>query len=107
MPGIAHETRYSPYTANTPARMRADTVTDYTTFISMEGAWNRPVDECEIDHPFLTFDWIRSWWEAFGRGKRLHIVVVREGSEIIAIAPLMITGCWFYGFRLRSLEFSA
>ncbi|MFN1835768.1 GNAT family N-acetyltransferase [Balneola sp. MJW-20] len=39
---------------------------------------------------FLSFDWMQCWWKHFGRheNRRLHILLVKEDEELVAIIPL-------------------
>jgi CelD/BcsL family acetyltransferase involved in cellulose biosynthesis len=84
---------------------RVETISDYSSFLDLEPVWDRLVEEAGIDHPFLTHEWVRVWWECFGAGKQLHILVVTAGGEPIAIAPLMLIHVWMYGCRIRRLQF--
>lgn len=81
------------------------TIGDYQSFLELAPLWNQLVEESGVDHPFLTHEWVSTWWQCFGAGKQLHIVVVREGSKVVAIAPLMITEGKMYGLKVRCLEF--
>lgn len=85
--------------------LRVETVFDYGSFLELEPVWNRLVEEAGIDHPFLKHEWVRAWWDSFGKGKTLYILVVRAGEEIIAIAPLMASRVRMYGLNVRRLEF--
>ena len=87
--------------------LRIEVVTDEAGFLALEAAWRRLIAVSDLDHPFLTFEWVRSWWEAFGDGNGLHIIVARENETVVGIAPLMFTKRRFYGLRLRCLEFIA
>ena len=51
------------------------------------GRWNRLLCRGETDVVFLTWTWQRVWWEVFGRGQLLLVVVERD-ENLIAIAPL-------------------
>jgi len=84
-----------------------ETLSDERALAGLEPVWNRLVEEAGLDHPFVTYEWVRTWWECFGGGRRLHVLVVREGDEPIAIAPLMINETRFGGWRVRRLEFMA
>jgi CelD/BcsL family acetyltransferase involved in cellulose biosynthesis len=84
--------------------MRVDAVTDYAAFLELEPVWNRLVAEAGVDHPFLDA-WARTWWECFGSGSKLHILVVRAGDDPIAIAPLMLTESRLCGIKIRRLGF--
>lgn len=87
------------------APLSVETVSDWHSFLDLEPVWNRLVEEAGIDHPFLKHEWVRAWWESFGAGKTLHILVVKAGEEAIAIAPLMVSAAYIYGLKVRRLEF--
>jgi CelD/BcsL family acetyltransferase involved in cellulose biosynthesis len=64
-------------------------VADAREFEQMGPVWDDLVDRARPAHPFLSHDWFRSWWDAFGHEGQLHVVVVRDRRGPIAIAPLM------------------
>src|SRR5437879_10542391 len=39
---------------------------------------------------FLTWEWLYTWWKHLSAGRRLFIITVRCGQELIAIAPLTL-----------------
>lgn len=46
--------------------------------------WNRLAG----DSPFRSWEWLSSWWEAFGADLELMVVLVhRDSDELVAIAP--------------------
>jgi len=66
------------------------------------GEWNDLVDRTpDSDNVFLRHEWFRAWWEGFGRGKELLVLLIRSGGRLIAIAPLM--RCWasYHGAPMR------
>src|SRR5215831_16118833 len=71
--------------------LRVETVSNYQQFLDLKPAWDRLVDAAGIEHPFLEHDWIRTWWDCFGSGSELNIVLIHAGSDLIAIAPLILT----------------
>lgn len=85
--------------------LTADLVADEAGFLRLEHEWNDAVDRAAIAHPFLRHEWVRTWWEAFGADSQLHILVVRAGGEIAAIAPLMRERAVMYGLPVRRLRF--
>jgi CelD/BcsL family acetyltransferase involved in cellulose biosynthesis len=89
------------------ARLTVETVVDNRSFFDLVGDWNRLVEEANIEHPFLTHEWVRTWWECFGAGKKLHVLVVKAGDRPIAIAPFMLSIGRMYGIKMRKLEFIA
>jgi len=79
-------------------------ITDPAKFIAMEAEWNDTVDRASIYHPFLRHEWMRTWWESFAAGRRLHIIVVRCDAQIVAIAPMMWETASMYGVQVRRLR---
>ena len=80
-------------------------VTDEAAFLALEREWNEAVDRAGIPHPFLRHEWVRTWWDAFGAGARLHVIVVRMAGRIAAIAPLMRDTTSMYGVPVRRIRF--
>jgi CelD/BcsL family acetyltransferase involved in cellulose biosynthesis len=99
---VAQEDMGAPQAADTGIRI--EVIRDYDAFMRLEPTWNRLVDEAGIDHPFIRHEWVRTWWECFEHGAALHIVVVKEGEEPIAIAPLMLDRGRVYGWPVRRLR---
>lgn len=91
-----------PVAAEAP--LRVTTVSDYPSFLALEPTWNALVEKAGIDHPFLRHEWLRTWLDCFGQGHALHILVVRSGAEVIAIAPLMQSVARIGGLTVRKLE---
>jgi len=89
----------------TTRRLRVETVTDFISFLSLKQAWDGLVSRTELDHPFVTHEWIRTWWESFGGNRTMHIIVVRDGDSVVGIAPMLEDTERFYGFKLRKLSF--
>jgi CelD/BcsL family acetyltransferase involved in cellulose biosynthesis len=95
--------------AATPAQPVANAsaveiVTDTAAFERLEPEWNDAVDRAGIAHPFLRHEWLRTWWECFGEERQLHIVIVRAGGRIIAIAPLVSEAVTLCGIPVRQLR---
>jgi CelD/BcsL family acetyltransferase involved in cellulose biosynthesis len=82
-------------------------ISSYDGLLALEPVWNRLVEEAGIDHPFLAYEWIRTWWECFGAGRELHVLLVEAGGVPLAIAPLMVCVQRFYGLKLRCLQLIA
>lgn len=82
-----------------------EAVTSYEVFLALEPLWNRLVDEAQAGHPFVRHEWIRAWWESFGAGRELHILLVKADREPIAIVPLMSCAARFCGVPVKQLQF--
>lgn len=81
-----------------------EVVTGAAEFAALEREWNDAVERGHARHPFLRHEWFHTWWECFGAGRQLHIVVVRHGPAIIAIAPLMLEQVQMYSLPVRRLD---
>jgi CelD/BcsL family acetyltransferase involved in cellulose biosynthesis len=70
----------------------------------LRGEWQRLLarsDGCSI---FQHHDWLDAWWQAFGEGCELMVLLVRDGhGELQAIAPLMILPERRFGIARRRL----
>ena len=84
--------------------LQVDVIADYSSFVSMEAEWNDAVERARIGHPFLTHEWLRTWWDCFAGTRRLHIMVVRDRDRIVAIAPLMRETVTMYGLPIRKVD---
>lgn len=82
----------------------SELVTDYEAFVRLEPEWNGAVARGKAPHPFLRHEWFRTWWDCFGTDRRLHVIVVRDGREILAIAPLMTEQVQMYGVPVRKID---
>jgi len=85
--------------------LHVEAITAYEQFLELEPLWNRLVHAAGIDHPFLEHVWVRTWWECFGSGSTLHILIVRAGDEPIAIVPLILTEVRMRGIPVKRLSF--
>jgi CelD/BcsL family acetyltransferase involved in cellulose biosynthesis len=80
-------------------------IQSYPEFEGMEAQWNGLLEQSTHDRVFLTHEWFCSWWRAFGEGNELFIVTVRDGGEVVGIAPLMIARRKHRGLPVRSVLF--
>lgn len=87
--------------------IRFQVVSDYNEFVALEPVWDRVLEAADREHrhPFLEFCWARAWWDCFGKGSTLHVVVVWRNEEPLAIAPLMLSRRRMSGVPVRCLGF--
>lgn len=53
--------------------------------------WNELLQRSSSNGIFLTWEWVLTWWEAFGgRFKLLLLVAEADGGKLVGIAPTMI-----------------
>ncbi|MEX0617982.1 MAG: GNAT family N-acetyltransferase [Pseudohongiellaceae bacterium] len=86
-----------------PDGLKVEIITDFEELLGMEEEWNRFANQTDADSPFTSHEWVTSWWQCFGRGKDLHIVIAREGNRIKGIAPLMSSRECRYGLPVQRL----
>lgn len=82
-------------------------IADYEEFLSLEPEWSELLKSSRSDLVFLTHEWFRCWWEAFGEPFDMFIVCVRESDRLVGIAPLGMTTKKFRGLPVRKLMFLA
>ena len=82
-----------------------EAITDYQAFLDLEHLWNQLVEEANADHPFVRHEWVRAWWDCFGTGQELYVLLVKENRELVAIVPLMSCDRRLCGVPVRQLQF--
>jgi len=83
--------------------MELSVITEEEEFLSMGSEWNHLLSKSNPNEFFSTHEWLSTWWRHFGKGKDLFIITVREGKEILALAPFMTTRLPL--LRRRKIEF--
>ncbi|GHC75957.1 GNAT family N-acetyltransferase [Streptomyces flavofungini] len=76
-------------TTATRSGLTAGLCVDEDEFASLAGPWRRLYETCEEATPFQSHAWLTSWWRSYGRRGRLRVLLVRDGGELVAAAPLM------------------
>jgi CelD/BcsL family acetyltransferase involved in cellulose biosynthesis len=79
-------------------------VDDLDQFNILQPEWDALVERSAADPVFLSHVWLRTWWECFGQGRKLHVILVWAGNQLIGAAPMMQSTGWAYGVPLRRLE---
>lgn len=85
--------------------MRVDVITNLAEFQALEQSWNDCLAAMPGGNPFLCHQWLGAWWEVYGSGAELMVLVVREGGEILAAAPLFRTRQPYYGVPMDQILF--
>jgi CelD/BcsL family acetyltransferase involved in cellulose biosynthesis len=87
-------------------------IESFEALLALEPEWRRLEQKAQQKLPFLTFDWVTSWWEHLRADKHsvrdslfVHSVRTADG-ELVAVAPLMLTERPAFGpLRLRAVQF--
>jgi len=72
------------------APLTVQCVRDHWGFTLLRPHWNELLRASAADNPFLTWEWLHTWWTQVGDSGCLRLVVVRSGTDPIAIAPLRV-----------------
>ncbi len=80
------------------------TVTGIEEFESLQKTWGGLIARSGDNNVFLTWEWLFTWWQHFGQGKKLNILVIEDGSNVIGIVPLMLSRYQWGPFSYDVLE---
>lgn len=58
----------------------------------LDPEWRALIPRSSVRNPFLSPLWLRIWWEEFADSHELMLLAVREGQQLVAVAPLMRDG---------------
>lgn len=78
-------------------------VTDTQGFAALKDTWNSLAVEAGLSI-FQSWQWAWHWWGANSRGKKLWLLVVKEGAKTVAVAPLFISSSYL-GLPIRVVAF--
>ena len=84
--------------------LQVEVVSSIDRFNGIADEWDRLIERAAVERLFVSHAWLRTWWEAFGQGRQLHVVTVRSGGELIAAAPMMRTRRGVYGLKVDSID---
>ena len=65
-------------------------ISDDDEFLQLGPRWRELEERSGPVNPFLTFEWLSSWWRSFGQGHQLCVLVVERDGALEALAPLML-----------------
>lgn len=60
------------------------------SFASLVSYWSDSGHNLGWEPIFIIPGWLQVWWQVFGGGGELYLRAVRQGEEIIGVAPLMV-----------------
>lgn len=72
--------------------LRVDTIEDPARFAALRDSWNELLESSSSNTVFLTWEWLNTWCAHLSAGTKVHVITVRRGSRILAIAPFVSRG---------------
>ncbi|MEM2507242.1 MAG: GNAT family N-acetyltransferase [Nitrososphaeria archaeon] len=78
--------------------LKVTEVDNINKIIELKNVWNKLLSYYKNNNPFLTFEYLATYWKHFGKDRKLKILCVKdEKNEIVAIAPLRLSNYTFAG----------
>ena len=71
--------------------IRATRVDSASRFTELRSAWDSLLQSSDAASPFLTWEWLHSWWKHLGGSARLRMLTAGADHRLIAIAPFRVT----------------
>ena len=81
-PGVATSARAE----GTEGTIETVEVRTLQAFDRLRPAWDALVERLDLPSPFHSWEWNRRWWDHFGTGKRLRLLLFNRGRSLIGIA---------------------
>lgn len=90
-----------------PGQLSVSCVDSETEFGKLGEVWNELLWESARPVPFLTWEWISTWWRHFRDDSCLFVLVSRDANnKVVGLAPLRIVERRGFGLApLRCVEF--
>ena len=67
-----------------------EVIADAAGFTALRPEWGELLQASDADCLFLTWDWLHTWWKHLAAGRKLHLLAVRRGNQLLAIAPFAV-----------------
>lgn len=67
------------------------TIHDPERLFDLAPRWEDLIAACPDATPFQTQEWVAAWWRAYGGGRRIRVLALSEGSDLVALYPLFRT----------------
>jgi CelD/BcsL family acetyltransferase involved in cellulose biosynthesis len=62
-------------------------ISDRGAFEALRPEWDELLEASPSNCLFLTWEWLFTWWKHLGGDRRLALLAVRLGSQLVALAP--------------------
>ena len=83
--------------------METEVVADTAGFRALKTKWDDLLTRVQLPTPFLTHEWLCTWWEHFGKPGALRLVCVYDGDRLLGVAPFMASTLRVRGIPCFSL----
>jgi CelD/BcsL family acetyltransferase involved in cellulose biosynthesis len=69
-------------------QLRSEIHRDTRAFLSLQREWNPLLLHSPANTIFLTWEWQKAWWDCFGQSWELCLLELRDGDDLVGLAPL-------------------
>jgi len=80
-------------------------IRDENKFYEIRGEWNKLLKRSGSDNPYLTHEWLSSWWKAYRNSQELKVVLFKNQGEITGAIPLVLTKDKILGIPVKLIKF--
>ena len=87
--------------ATAPRELETSLIDSVWGFTALRPEWNPLLAASGSASPFLTWEWLHTWWRHMNGSSQLRMITVRIDGELIAVAPFRTTRSTA---RLRCLD---
>ena len=85
--------------------LRVEVTSDASLSDSLQREWAGLLERSAERCPFLTYEWLSTWWQAFARDERPYLVAIRRGAKLVALAPLSYSTRRVHGRKRSMIRF--
>ena len=83
--------------SQTHSALAVSALTEWPEIESLAADWNRLSEGI----PFRRWEWLGTWWRHYGHDKQPFVLVVRDGSRCVGVAPFFIEPAHSLGHIIR------
>lgn len=93
-----------PTDSQSPGELTCSLHTSFEGLDSLRENWDEAVSRLG-GSIYMTYDWLKTWWEFYGRGMQLRLFVFQSGEDIVGLLPLYVDrlGPWPLGVGVARL----
>jgi CelD/BcsL family acetyltransferase involved in cellulose biosynthesis len=69
--------------------LKVEVIDDRAGLLDLGSEWNSLLERSSSNNPFLTWEWVSTWWDVYGAQASLHVLTARDaGGALVGLAPL-------------------
>src|SRR3954462_1952867 len=81
----------------TPDPLTVERLSDPGAFRALREEWSELLTDSPSNAPFLTWEWLHTWWTHLGGRRELFVLAVPASGRLVALAPLTRRRQWAAG----------